>query len=70
MNIKELEFNPNKGVNGFEEGDRVILASDPFAIYHVKEVTRAGRLKIRHSNGTIRSVTATACMHPYEEVEK
>lgn len=66
MFIPDTDSHVNTGVNGFEVGERVIISDDPFGKYVVIEITRAGRIKARHENGTVRSVTATVCMHPYK----
>jgi hypothetical protein len=60
----------SRGVNCFAAGDKVIVVDDPFGKYMVMEITRAGRVRVIKENGLIRSLTATACSHPYDRMEK
>jgi len=65
-----IDERSSRGVNAFTTGDRTIVVDDPFGKYVVMEITRAGRVRVMKDNGLIRSLTATACSHPYDIMEK
>jgi len=70
VETRASDENRSFGPIGYMLGQRVILLKDPFGIYVLNEITRAGRLILVRDDGTKRSVMAIECSHPYNILEK